>query len=68
MHRKRIGLDPNKAKATQAVEYPITCKQFKSFIKKVSYVRSFIFPWSSSSSIPQVTLEQCAILVGREAT
>lgn len=38
IHKKEIDLKLAKAKAIQAMEPPITCKQLKSFMVKVSYV------------------------------
>jgi hypothetical protein len=38
-HRNRIGVDPSKIKAILEMPPPITLKQLKSLMGKISYIR-----------------------------
>lgn len=42
IHHKGIDIDPTKAKAIQDMNPPKTVKELKSFMGRVSYIRSFI--------------------------
>ena len=42
VHHRRIDLDPTKARAIAALNPPMTLKELKSFVGKVSYLRRFI--------------------------
>ena len=42
VHYRGTDLDPIKAKAITTLSPPITLKEFKSYVGKVSYLRRFI--------------------------
>lgn len=44
VHRKAIDLDLAKTKAIQGIGPPTTCKQLKTFMGRVSYVRYRLIP------------------------
>ncbi|GMP57318.1 hypothetical protein CsSME_00054668 [Camellia sinensis var. sinensis] len=55
VHRRGIEIDPSKIRAIQEMPRPVTVKQFKSFLGKVSYIRRFI-PYLSEKVRPLMYL------------
>ena len=50
VHNKGIDVDPTKAMAIETMRPPVTVKERKSFLGKVSYIRRFILGLASITS------------------
>ena len=50
IHHKGINVDPTKATAIATMKRPTTVKKLKSFLRRVSYIRSFVSRLASVTS------------------
>ena len=50
VHHRGISVDPEKAIAIATMKRPITIRELKSFLRKVSYIRRFVLGLASITS------------------
>ena len=50
VHHRGISVDPTKAIAIATMKRPITIRELKSFLRRVSYIRRFVLGLASITS------------------